>query len=147
MKAPVALAAAVFAAAAFAIPATADTLAQGHVRPDDRAGILGPGRVTGPAATIVVRPNDRAGLQGPVGSSTGAIQSFGNVRPDDRFGARGTGGPSTPPIPAPIVVRVATRGFDWNDAAIGAVAGAGLILLLLGAALLHRHARTEPRTA
>ncbi len=40
-----------------------------------------------------------------------------------------------------------TEGFDWSDAGIGAAAGAGVVLLLLGALMLVRHGRTEPRPA
>jgi hypothetical protein len=39
----------------------------------------------------------------------------------------------------------AKQGFDWQDAGIGAAAGAGLVLLLLGAVLLIRRTRTRPQ--
>lgn len=51
------------------------------------------------------------------------------VSPDDRSFAR-----STAPV-RPTLVRVASGGFDWTDAGIGAASGFGLALVLLGAAL------------
>lgn len=121
MKSLLALTAAVLGAAAFAVPALADNPASGHVRPDDRAGVRGPGSTAGPVADIAVRPDDRAGVRGP-----GAV---------------------TAPIGTTVVADVSGPDFNWGDAGIGAAAGVGLVLLLLGASLLIRHARTEPRPA
>ena len=113
---------AVLGTAAFAAPALADDPASGYVRPDDRAGIRGPG-----------------------GSTASPAASFG-VRPDDRAGIRGIGVVNAP-VGTPVVVRVSRPGFDWGDAGIGAASGGGLVLLLLGASRLVRRAHTEPRPA
>jgi len=143
MKALLALTAAVVGAAAFAIPALAD----GHIRPDDRAGIRGPSSsAADPVANITGRPDDRAVIRGPGGTTSDAAANLGHRRPDDRAGLRGTGVVSVP-IATPIVVDATRPGFDWGDAGVGAAAGAGLVLLLFGASLLVRHARTEPRPA
>jgi hypothetical protein len=49
-----------------------------------------------------------------------------SVRPDDRAGVRGPGA-------APTVILTQTpRGFDWEDAGIGALGAFGLALLLFG---------------
>jgi hypothetical protein len=48
---------------------------------------------------------------------------------------------TTMPQPAAQVVRVSTTGFDWGDAAIGAVAGFGLSMLALGGGLVIAGAR------
>jgi hypothetical protein len=46
------------------------------------------------------------------------------------------------PPTTPIVVQ-ANRGFHWGDAAIGATAGFGLALALVGAVALFRAAREQ----
>jgi hypothetical protein len=141
MKALLTLSAAVLAAAATTVPAV------GQVRPDDRAGIRGPGGSTpDPVLTIAVRPDDRAGIRRPGRSIAEPARSVQHVRPDDRSGVRGVG-LVTAPIESPAVIRVDRPGFDWNDAGIGAAAGAGLMLLLLGASRLIRLARSDPRPA
>ena len=143
MKALLVLTAIVLGAAIFAVPSLADVPA-GHVRPDDRfRGLIG--SAADPAPTIAVRPDDRAGVRITGSSPADAASNLGRVRPDDRPGFRGTGSVSAP-IATPLVVHVTRPVFDWGDAGVGAAAGAGLVLLLLGASLLVRHARTEPRT-
>jgi hypothetical protein len=145
MKAPLALATAVLGAASFAVPALANVPAP--IRPDDRAGIRGASSsAADPVPSISVRPDDRAGIRGPGSANADAVSNNGHLRPDDRAGFRGTG-PVSAPTATPAVVHVTPSGFDWGDAGIGAAAGAGLILLVLGASLLVRHARTEPRPA
>jgi hypothetical protein len=146
MKALLALTAAVLGAAALAIPALANHGALGNARSDDRAGIRASGSAADPGANITVRPNDRAGIRGPGGSTADGGASLAQLRPDDRAGVRGTDVVSAA-IATPVVVPVTRAGFDWSDAGIGAGAGAGLVLVLLGASLLVRHARTEPRPA
>jgi hypothetical protein len=93
------------------------------------------------------RPDNRA--VGPRSDPTTAVVSasgFGHVRPDDRANNHGPGrAPAT--TATTIVVRDTHPGFGWGDAAIGAAGGAGLVLLVLGAALLVRRARVEPRLA
>ena len=121
--------------------------ALGHLRPDDWAGTRGQSsRPTRPVANMSVRPDDRAGVRASGGPTADAAPNLGRVRPDDRAGLRGTGVVSAP-IATPVVVHVTHSEFDWGDAGVGAAAGAGLVLLLFGASLLVRHARTEPRPA
>jgi hypothetical protein len=120
MKALFALTAALFGAAAFSVPALADGQAFGNVRPDDRAGIRG--------------------------SSNPAADPVASVRPDDRAGLRGSGAVASS-SEAPLVLRVQAPGFDWGDAGIGAAAGVGFVLLLVGGSRVVRVARTQPRPA
>jgi hypothetical protein len=100
------------------------------VRPDDRAGLRGPGL----AATIVVssglsHPDNRAN-HGVGAIAAGPVTVA--VRPDDGAAPRGPGA-----IGLPVVaVTGADGGFDWGDAGIGAFGGAGIVLLLVGAAAL-----------
>jgi hypothetical protein len=143
MKALLAFTVTILGAAVCAVSALAGVPASGHARPDDRAGIRGPsGPAADPVANISVRPDDRAGIRAS-GVPT-ADAAANRIRPDDRGGFRGTGVVSAP-IAAPVVVHVTHSGFDWGDAGVGAAAAAGLVLLLFGASLLVRHARTEPR--
>jgi hypothetical protein len=116
----VALVAAVVAA--LASPALADPLLRAYeqptpanVRPDDRAGVLGPGVAPQSAVQHSVRPDDRAGIRGLVTQSR---------------------------VLRVLHPGVATSGsFDWNDALIGAgVAIGALALLLFTAVALRRHA-------
>ena len=50
------------------------------------------------------------------------------------------------PLSTPVAL-VAADGFDWGDAAIGAVSGVGFALLLLGLGLLLLSQRTRTRIA
>jgi hypothetical protein len=84
------------------------------------------------------RPDDRAGARGP------GLTGIRAVRPDDRAGIRG---PATAARPAPTSVRFTASGFDWSSGGIGAAAGAGSILALLGAFLLVRSRRVAPQVA
>lgn len=63
--------------------------------------------------------------------------------PDARDWAAGDLPGRSPDTIAITVVR--PGGFDWADAGIGAGAALGLVMLLGGASVLVRHARTEPR--
>ena len=79
----------------------------GATRPDDRAGVRGPGEAVAPAQVVADSPGMTA-------------------RPDNRAGILGvdSGAPDE-------VVAVSTRnGFNWTDAGIGAAAGAGFLALL-----------------
>ncbi len=91
----------------------------------------------------IVRPDDRSGPRGP-GAFAASAAAEPAVRPDDRAGPRGpgalSGGTST------IVVSPANT-FDWGDAAIGAISGMGLALLLVGLALLAIVPRTRSRVS
>jgi hypothetical protein len=122
MKSLIAVAAAVTAVAA--VTASTALASSGIARPDDRA--VGPR--SEPAAAVV------------------SPRAFGHVRPDDRaVGSRSTG--ESVPAAVPVVVHVASSGFEWGDAGIGAGAGAGLVLVALGGFLVVRQHKTEPRTA
>ena len=110
------------------------------VRPDDRAGLRGPGAVDTQSTSI--RPDDRAGMRGP-----GAIDQPSAVststRPDDRAGSRGPGAFEQPTV----VVTHSSTGFDWGDAFVGALGGIGMALLLTGALFLLLGQRTRTRVA
>jgi hypothetical protein len=112
------------------------------VRPDDRSGSRGPEALAAStAAEPDMRPDDRAGphAAGAVASAAAAEPA---VRPDDKAGPRGPG--ALPGRTSTIVVGPANT-FDWGDAAIGAVSGMGLVLLLVGLALLTIVPRTKTR--
>jgi hypothetical protein len=114
------------------------------VRPDDRSGPRGPGAFAASAAADpTVRPDHRAGPRGP-GAVASAAAAEPAVRPDDRPGPRGPG--ALPGGTSTIVVSPANT-FDWGDAAIGAVSGMGLALLLVGLALLAIVPRTRSRVS
>lgn len=53
----------------------------------------------------------------------------------------GAAGAGTPRHETPIVVRVDERGFQWTDAAVGAVAGIGATLVTAGGVALVRTRR------
>jgi hypothetical protein len=73
------------------------------------------------------RPDDRPDARGP-----GAIAAQNAPgRPDDRPGTRGPGA-----FAGATVVEPAESGFDWRDAAVGGVGGAGLALLVAGGGVL-----------
>jgi len=76
------------------------------------------------------RPDDRAGVRGP-GTAAETAQAFAadpasSARPDNRAGVLGVGSDGTE---ATVAVATGT-GFDWADAGIGAGATAGLLMLL-----------------
>jgi hypothetical protein len=147
MKELLTLTAAVVGAVVLAGPALADVSAVGQIRPDDRSGILRPTGPPGDAGpNTPIRPDDRpvAGLSN--GSPADGAQNLVPLRPDDRRGARGTG-PAGAPGGTSLSVRISAAGFDWGDAGIGAAAGVGFLLLMLGLSLLIRHARFRPRSA
>lgn len=117
--------------------------------PDDRAGMLGVGAVTAAQGTVapdwferaaaralvddVVLPNDRAGLLG-VGAVSNSTQA---AAPDwfERGALRAT--TAVPRGDAPAV----DDGFQWGNAAFGAGAVSGLLLLAAAGALTIRHRR------
>ena len=81
------------------------------------------------------RPDNRGGLIG-VGSVTSSAMA--PARPDDRAGVRGPGSLSASAAPT---ILVASDGFDWLDASIGAAGAIGIALAaagLLTAARGHR---------
>jgi hypothetical protein len=89
-----------------AIRATADTL----VRPDDRAGMRGPGLVA--TADTLVRPDDRNGVRGPGSVPTGSV----------------------------VAASSSDKGFEWGDASLGAGLMLALVLAvgLVGLTIRHR---------
>jgi hypothetical protein len=121
------------------------------VRPDDRAIRVSPGVVE-----TAVRPDDRSSRVSPVSPSTElnpaalpcspTCPDFDAVAtpaapvglPDDRAGVRGAG---AAPQTAPVHIVVASDGFDWTDAGIGAGLALGLILLGSGMLLVARRHR------
>jgi hypothetical protein len=129
-------------------------------RPDDRAGARGPGAIESGQASAVTHPDDRAGARGPGAVDVQRVA----VRPDDRAGGRGPGaigspgyaitdhpdnraGARGPGAVTHVVVQPTSTGFDWGDALIGGLGGAGLALLLTGSAFLLMSQRDKARTA
>jgi hypothetical protein len=98
----------------------------GH--PSDRAGMLGVGGVAAEVAgDAAVVPNDRGGMLG-----VGSIESPSPVahqRPDDRAGLHGPGMVVTAGSTQAPSVTVTNDGFRWGDAAFGAAAALGIVLL------------------
>jgi hypothetical protein len=115
--------------AASVILAAGAAAAAGGTRPDDRA-THGPGSIDVVATAASLRPDDRA-THGPGALELGTSSEI--VRPDDRAW-RGVGSPPTAEIVESPSLLV--DGFDWADAALGAVAALGFGLLLAGAAAL-----------
>ena len=128
-------------------------------RPDDQAGARGPGAVAA-QDSAATHPDNRAGIRGP----GAAVVTAAIVRPDDRAGARGPGAVvaaegivATHPDNRPerrgpgsftsVTVQPVSDGFDWGDALIGGLGGAGMALLLTGAAFLLLSQRIRLRTA
>jgi hypothetical protein len=134
-------------------------------RPDDRAGLRGPGAfettqpssshpdnraVHGPGAvrmtpqlqeiTVATRPDDRAGTRGP-GSVNRSDFSGAASHPDSREGTRGPGAATT------VIVQSSASGFDWGDALIGGLGGVGTALLLTGCLFLLMGQRNKARLA
>ncbi len=81
-----------------------------------------------------------------------------SVRPDDRAGARGPGAvtpvayrgmlPSDYRLPNVVVADISRPdGFDWGDALIGVLGGAGTALILTGSGFLLLSQRNKARTA
>lgn len=86
------------------------------------------------AADGAARPDDRA-THGP--GAIAAAQRNDVVRPDDRADRQ---------LPATVLVTPTLRGdgFDWKDAGIGALATAGVVLVLAGAAVTGLRRRPQP---
>lgn len=128
--------AALVATAAFLAP-----VAQAQ-HPDDRA-LKGPGAIEQAGQSTTVRPDDRAGMRGPGAVDTQSNTVSTSVRPDDRAGMRGPGAIEQPTL----VVTHSSTGFDWGDAFVGALGGIGTALLLTGALFLLLGQRTRTRVA
>ena len=133
--------------------------------PDDRAGLRGPGAFATeqPSAshpdnravhgvgsidllqqqlqksTAAIRPDDRAGARGP--GAVGASDFSAANHPDNREGTRGPGSIAT------VEAGSISTGFDWGDALIGGIGGAGTALLLTGGFLLVMGQRNRTRLA
>lgn len=99
----------------------------------------GPGAIA-PQQASPLRPDDRAGLRGPgaYASQHGAATS---VRPDDRAGMRGPGDLTS------SVVQSTSTGFDWGDALIGGLGGMGSALLLMGLLFIVAGRKSRARVA
>lgn len=130
-------------------------------RPDDRAGIRGPGafeqavvpshpdnrgdaRGPGGIATRPVtsrQPDDRDGIRGPGAFTTGTAFTA-IAHPDNRDGLRGPGAVTTTVVAQPL-----GDGFDWNDALIGGLGGVAAALLLMGSLFLVASQRSKARLA
>lgn len=124
------------------------------VKPDDRTEARGPGAVAISASSVPVRgeaASDKttstsvaSGLTDglPRGEeATDKAPSFvatmdGVIRPDDRATPRGAGAQVAATQSAFATAAVTAEGFDWGNAAVGALGGAALILLLGGGLLL-----------
>jgi len=130
------------AALVFAAPAAwADSW--GADESDAAGGHVTPGLVDREVAVSPVRPDNRAGVLG-VGAVTmleqATARSLGAtaVRPDDRAGMHGPGAIIAAPLPGPTTSS-AESSFQWNDAALGAGAMLGLLVLLGAVGLTIRH--------
>ena len=110
---------------------------------DAAAGHVTPGLVDREVAVSPVRPDNRAGVLG-VGAVTileqAPARSLGAtpVRPDDRAGMHGPSAIIAAPLPSPTTSSVESS-FQWDDAALGAGAMLGLLLLLGAVGLTIRH--------
>jgi hypothetical protein len=142
----------VVTAAALLVPA-----ASAGTRPDDRAGVRGPGAELwlDPSIARVVDENSGAlwldpSIAGAVANASTSelwvdpalaevvrTATSSSVRPDDRAGRREL--PLAVPTSTPATV---TRSFDWGDAGIGAVA-AGFLTVVAAGILLGRRGRHE----
>jgi hypothetical protein len=127
-------------------------LAGNPVKPDDRPEARGPGAVAISTSSTPVSgetPSDKVpsssslanGAAPPLGEGAAdKSRSFvaaagGVVRPDDRATPRGAGAQvaATQSAGTPAA---SAGGFDWGNAAVGALGGAALILLLGGGVVL-----------
>ena len=110
------------ALAASLVLAAGTGAAIGSTRPDDRA-THGPGAIALEQRNDVVRPDDRA-THGPGAIVLEQVSGAGQVPVIEPGGSEG--------------VRI--DGFDWLDAGIGAVAALGLVLIVVGGAVVVRRA-------
>ena len=84
------------------------------------------------SAFAATRPDDRAGVHGPgaaVAAQVGGDDPGLAPRPDDRAGVLGVGSDES------TAASVTRSGFDWTAAGLGAGA-TGAVMLLVGAAAL-----------
>jgi hypothetical protein len=119
-----------------AVALTGTTLAA--ERPNDRSGLQGVGAVA-EQDSAPTRPDDRPGARGP--DAAAAPSQIHTSRPDDRAGPRRPGqlSESSSVSAPPSVTVVVSRGFDWADAAIGALGAALIAVGLAVAATRLRH--------
>jgi hypothetical protein len=134
-------------------------------RPDDRAGLRGPGGIAALQAGVSNHPDNRSAARGPGAVAAQQQQTPAAVRPDDRGGIRGPGAytsadPSAASHPdnraeprgpgalaTTVVVESTSSGFDWRDALIGGLGGMGTALLLTGCLFLLMSQRNKTRMA
>jgi hypothetical protein len=110
----------------------------GAERPDDRGGMRGPGAIASLQPGAARQPDSRARARP---GELAVSQPTAIVRPDDRPGSRGPG------VLASVVVAPRASTFDWSDALLGGLGGAGIALLLTGGIFVAASHRRGPRTA
>ena len=112
-------------------------------RPDDQAGARGPGAIASSEGSVV-----RGEVKDGLGTSPGAAVIVGDDKRD--IGAQPTsrefGGDDKWNV-LPIEVVSTSAGFDWGDALIGGLGGAGLALLLTGSGFVLMSQRHKVRAA
>lgn len=106
--------------------------ALGAVRPDDRAGTLGPGAVV--VAAQPTRPNDQAG---PLGAGAAALAEKPAYWQGERdFGLYTTGGDIAAPAVVPTVE--SPSGYDWGRIVLVAAIALGVALVATAVTLTVR---------
>jgi hypothetical protein len=102
------------------------------------------------ASVIDLRsPDARDAARGPAGSDVAKTSEITDLRSPDARDTTGTSTIKPGAASTPRIVRVASNGFEWSDAGIGAAAMLGLIALCGGVLLLvssRRRERHMPRT-
>jgi hypothetical protein len=84
------------------------------------------------SAFAAIRPDDRAGVRGPGAAVATQVESNGPglaPRPDNRAGVLGTGFEES-------TSAATSSGFDWTAAGIGAAATGAFVILVAAAAML-----------
>lgn len=134
-------------------------------RPDDGAGLRGPGGIAAEQIGTSSHPDNRSEARGPGAIATQQSRTETAVRPDDRGGVRGPGAQGSADLSATshpdnhaeprgpgafattVVVESAASGFDWRDALIGGLGGMGTALLVTGCLFLLMSQRNKTRMA
>ena len=96
--------------------------------------------VAGPARAEGISPDDRAHARTPAPALWKDDRAHARtpapaLGPDDRAVSRAPDLERTWQ-PAPTIVRMSHRSFDWTDAGIGAASGFGIALVLIGGVLV-----------
>ena len=90
-------------------------------------------------------PDARDAARGPAASDVAKTSEITDLRSPDARDATGISTSKPDPASTPHVVQVASNGFEWSDAGIGAAAMLGLIALCGGVLLLVSSRRREGR--